>query len=143
MRETNAIEADIKKYLGKIKKELPYPARKKKEFATHMEKNIGCFLDENPNADIEAIIKEFGTPKQIIDSLISEASNSSFDTFVKKRRLVWGVIIAIIAIFAVVMIAISLAEFIENQNYREGYYVETIGYGSPTPLPSGSEVRVY
>ena len=59
---------EIKKYLKEIKLLLPAFSKEEKKFLRDLLERIEDYLDENPNATMQDIEKQFGTPMEMVKS---------------------------------------------------------------------------
>lgn len=73
---------EIKKYLKEIKLLLPAFSKEEKKFLRDLLERIEDYLDENPNATMQDIENQFGTPMEIAQSYMS-----SLDLDVLLKRL--------------------------------------------------------
>lgn len=73
---------EIKKYLKEIKLLLPAFSKEEKKFLRDLLERIEDYLDENPNATMQDIENQFGTPTEIAQSYMS-----SLDLDVLLKRL--------------------------------------------------------
>ena len=73
---------EIKKYLKEIKLLLPAFNKEEKKFLRDLMERIEDYLDENPNATMQDIENQFGTPMEIAQSYMS-----SLDLDVLLKRL--------------------------------------------------------
>ena len=73
---------EIKKYLKEIKLLLPAFNKDEKKFLRDLTERIEDYLDENPNATMQDIENQFGTPMEIAQSYMS-----SLDLDVLLKRL--------------------------------------------------------
>jgi len=135
-------DRDIKKYLHNVKKLLHCPRVQRREFLRQLEANIYSYISENEVEDMEGVIKEFGSPEDIAQGFLEESSIKTVNRSVDVKRKAYFAIIAIVLVAAISVVVIELMDFERNQQYRDGYWVDTIGYGSPPPEPENS-ARIY
>jgi len=135
-------DRDVKKYLRKVKKLLHCPRAQRREFLRQLEANIYYYISENEVEDMEGVIKEFGSPEDIAQGFLEESSIKSFSNSLKANRRTSIALISIALVTAISVVSILLANYIDRYNYRHGYYVDTIGYGPPTPPPTNTFVLI-
>ncbi len=107
-------KTEIKQYLREIKKGLP-DLNTKIAFSSLMKERIGEFLDAHPDATMEEIVGEFGTPEQILQGFEPEDYGEALK---KKRRLLLIAEIAIaILVIALMVAVVALVDASSNNNF--------------------------
>jgi len=131
-------DRDVKKYLNNVRKLLHCPRAQRREFLRQLEANIYSYISENEVENMEGVIREFGSPEDIAQSFLEECSIKAFSQSMGVKRKAYYAIVAIVFIAAVSVVVIQLIDFERNESYRNGYWVDTIGYGSPPPEPTNT-----
>lgn len=131
-------DRDVKKYLRSVKKLLHCPRTQRNEFLRQLETNIYFFISESEVEDMEEVIKEFGSPEEIAQNFLDECNSKAVSRSIRFKQMTSRLITAIVMVTAIVLVSICLIELIDNMNFRDGAFVETIGYGSPPPEPENT-----
>lgn len=108
------LKKNIRIYLKEIKKYLPYSYSTKSAFISIFKKRIYEFLEDNSLASYEDIVKEFGSPEEIICSLDSEEYENLLKT--KKKQFLWLKIISAVLAITLVISLFVLYKSSENNN---------------------------
>ncbi len=112
-------QRERKQYLKEIKRLLVCNAKQRKAFLKSFEDNIDEYLKDNPDADFSKIQKDMGTPQEIADGFLENASSSD----IKKRMafvkwIIAGVII--VTLMIVVTLVFSIVDaYYSNRAYGE------------------------
>ena len=69
------MDNSIKKYIKDCKHMFPFYGKKERTFFQHLNEGIMTYCDSQNNVDYNDIIKEFGTPKAIMESYINSCDN--------------------------------------------------------------------
>ena len=100
-------DCGVKQYIRSIRRELPCSGKKKRQFISQIRCSIMDFLQENPEADLEAVQAHFGTKQEIVEDFVrnEDASDLLRKMSIKKKVLaiIAGVMIIILAIWACVV----------------------------------------
>lgn len=131
-------DRDVKKYLRSVKKLLHCPRTQRNEFLRQLETNIYFYISENEVENMEKVKEEFGSAEEMAQSFLEECNAKTVSKSIKANRRVSVALILIALIATISVVSILLANYIDRYNYRHGYYVDTIGYGSPTPPPENT-----
>ena len=127
------LEQEINTYIREIKKGINCPRSRKKELIAEITESIHDFCSNEESVDISKIKERFGTPEEIAESVLRlhEANEVNKSLKVGKRVVIIVAIIAIVV--GLIVIGIKVINFWKNENYREGYYVETVMQSSEAP----------
>jgi len=133
MEHNGVADRDVKKYLRSVKKLLHCPRTQRNEFLRQLETNIYFFISESEVEDMEEVIKEFGSPEEIAQNFLDECNSKAVSRSIRFKQMTSRFITAIVLIAAIALVSIYLIDLIDHINYRDGYFVDTVGYGSPPP----------
>lgn len=132
-------EAAVKRYMQAVKQELHCSKAQKALFLRQMEDSIFTYISENSTASMADLTKEFGTPADIAKSFLEEADPAVIGKSLRHgRKIFWAV--AVVA--AMVISIMFFFDFADNRDYRDGFYVETIGENFSS-LPETNTIGVY
>lgn len=126
----------IKHYIKDISKQIPnnYPYRNK--ILKRINQDLQIHIQETPAASWNKILDDFGSPSEIIESLISEYSGTDIkNNLQKKKRQV--ILLCIFCILFSVFSFASLGYMYYQENYQKPYKNESqyiLKNGSTIPL---------
>lgn len=95
---------DFKKYYTSIKKNLSCSFNMKSVFIKDLDDRVSDFLEDNPNATMENIIENFGTPEEIAKSF--DKDNEYY-----KRKARYRLLIEI-ALLVLLVVAITISSIV-------------------------------
>ncbi len=109
-------EKERKKYMQEIKRNLVCNNEQRKKFLASFSDNLDEYLNDNPNADFAQLQKDLGTPEEIANTFLENASASN----VKKRMsFVKWIILGIVVALSVYIIAIIITQINFRQRLSE------------------------
>ena len=127
------LEQEIKEYIREIKKEINCSRSRKKELLTEITEGIRDFCSNEESVDISKIKQRFGTPEEIAESVLRnhEADEVNKSLKVGKRTVLVVAMIALVV--GLIALGIQLLDYWKNEDFREGYFMETITQPGETP----------
>ena len=102
---------ELNNYYKEIYKNLPCSYGIKKVFIKSFKNRFNEFIEDNPNSTIDDLKKNFGEPKEIINSF--EGQKDYYKKLAKKR-LIMIIIITIIAIIIIGVLVYTIAYLIKT-----------------------------
>ena len=120
-------DAAARRYLQAVKRELHCPAVQKALFLRQMEDSVSRYISERLTVSVAELTEEFGTPADIAKSFLEEADPTVIGKSLRHGRKIFWAVLAVAVLLAVIFTSIYLVDFMENQSYRRGHYVETVG----------------
>lgn len=115
-------EKERKKYIQEIKRNLVCNNEQRKKFLASFSDNMDEYLNDNPDADFAQLQKDLGTPEEIANAFLENASASN----VKKRMSFVKWIIASVVVIVLSVIVTLVIEIINAHIQNGGYGTETI-----------------
>lgn len=115
-------EKERKKYMQEIKRNLVCNNEQRKKFLASFSDNLDEYLNDNPNADFAQLQKDLGTPEEIANAFLENASASN----VKKRMSFVKWIIVGVAVIVLAVILTLVIEIADAHKQRTGYFTEVI-----------------
>ena len=111
----------VKVYLRKIRKMIP-SGKAKEQILEQIHQSVEAYLEENPEADWDALQSHFGTPEQISASYIEGMEPEEILGKFKKKKIIVGVVVGAV-VLAILLWAVCLVVAL-NQNDKQvnGYY---------------------
>jgi len=111
-----------KRYLKDISSLLVCSSKERKKFVKDFNNNIDEFIDANPDADIDTIKMEMGTPQEIAEEFMASASPKE----IKKRISTVRAIIIGAAIIIIIIMIFFILIFVDAHKASRGHFEETI-----------------
>ena len=115
-------EKRIKEYCRSISRELYCSPAAKKQIMAAMRENIATYLEENPDAGFEDVLKHFGTPQQIALSYIGEMDMPELVRRLNTRRSVLTVLCSALGI-CVLLLLVALVVVVVGTLISSNYFV--------------------
>lgn len=106
----------INKYLKDVNRSLTCPKAEKEFYIDKIRNGILVFIDENPDATIEDILREIGDPKTVANDLLETATSETPEKIRKRMTFRKIILIAAIIIVAIVGIVYASALIIQNRD---------------------------
>jgi len=125
-----------KEYCKQISKCLSYSSKVKKKLLPDIELSIEQFIEDNSSVSYEDIVEEFGTPQDMVKTFLETEEVSELEqSFSVKRRVVWIVALAVIAVIVIIGIYL-VVDLKMKDNFQNGRFIEVIQEDSlPEDLP--------
>ena len=80
---------NIKKYLKKVRADIPCGFRKKKQLMHAFLTSLEQYLHDNPDATDQDIVDAFGTPKEMAEMLSEKISESDIRRYQKFKKFIF------------------------------------------------------
>lgn len=111
-------DKERKKYINEIQKLLVCDLKERKKFVRDFNSNIDDFLSDNPEASIDELEKAMGTPQEIADGFISNASPKD----IKKRTSIAKIVLIAVAMVVVFIVTIYTTAWIDAYRSNRGQH---------------------
>ena len=117
---------DMKQYIKNCREVFPFFGKKEKQFFSRLKQGVLTYCDSTDLTSYEDIEKEFGTPKDIIESYIRSCENEyvlkkmQVAAFLKKTLIFFLILITLISIFELY----SIYEIMNQKIIKEEEIVE-------------------
>lgn len=117
----------INKYLKDVNRSLTCPKAEKEFYIDKIRNGILVFIDENPDATIEDILREIGDPKTVANDLLETATSETPEKI--RKRMSFRKIILIAAIIIVAIVGIVYASALLDAHFSiNGTEHESVDY---------------
>ena len=125
MKTTNQF---LKKYYKDIKHTFPVYGKNERNYLEHFQDCIQSYYEDHPDITPEKIIKEFGTPSEIISEYLANINNEYLITTIRKSSFIKKGICAIVLILLLLSICRSTISYLAYKDAQEHNiaYEETI-----------------
>lgn len=90
----SGFNAALWRYFQSIRSWLPCGYKQKQEILTQVKESIFAFLDDHPDADMTAIEKQFGSPRQIAAAYVDDMDTPALLNALRQRKRIFLAIIA-------------------------------------------------
>lgn len=114
-------EKEQKKYMQEIKRNLVCSKEQRKKFLASFSNNMDEYLNDNSDADFAQLQKDLGTPEEIANAFLENASASNVK---KQMSFVKWIIVGVAVVLSVYIIAIIVV-LIDAHKQNSGYDVIT------------------
>ena len=118
--------AGVRQYFGEIKRNIPCTGKRKRDILRNIDERVEEYLKEYPDARYADLTARFGTPDQIVFSCLEEMDAGELLQRLKIKRKIVGITAAAALAVVVLWTAVVSIMYVENKNYREGYFVEYV-----------------
>lgn len=115
-------EKERKIYMQEIKRNLVCDNKQRKKFLSSFSDNMDEYLNDNPDADFAQLQEDLGTPEEIANAFLENASASN----VKKRMSFAKWIIAGVVVIVLSVIVTLVIEIIDAHNSNNGQFTDVI-----------------
>ena len=105
----------LKRYIRRVSRALPCGRKAKKQIVSQIRSSIADYLQENPNADFEAVQLHFGAPKEIAASYIHGQDAAALLNTVQIKKKILAIVAGTMAL-VLLMWAGSVAWAIADQH---------------------------
>ena len=127
------LEQEINTYIREIKKRINCPHLRKQKLLAEITESIRDFCSQEESVDISKIMERFGTPEEIAESVLKQNEPAKVNRSLKVGKRIVIAVIVIALVVGVIVLGIQMLNYWKNENYREGYYVETVAQPGETP----------
>ena len=115
------LDTALKRYYRSIRKDLPCSYKMKKRIMQQIQESVDQFLEQNPDADFDAVQLHFGEPQTIALSYIEDQDAPELLRKMRiKRRvlaIVAGVLAAALLIWGCAVVYAVISEYHDDERY--------------------------
>lgn len=116
------LDTALKRYYRNIRKDLPCSYKMKKKIMQQIQESVDQFLEQNPDADFDAVQLHFGEPQTIALSYIEDQDAPELLRKLRiKKKIIAVVVGVIVAILVIWGIAVVWA-VIDSADTNNGYF---------------------
>lgn len=120
----NRNDRELRKYYREVGSRLTGTNSQKRLLVAQIKERVGIFLQEQPEADIDAVIRHFGTPQQIAQSYLEQMDAPELLGKLRIRKRI-VTIVAVAAIVALAMWGIAVGWAMYDAHEDAHWYYET------------------
>jgi hypothetical protein len=115
-----------KKYINNVSKLLPCSFKRRKKLAEELSVQVEDYLYENPQADYDAVVRQFGTPEDFSKAYVENNDAVIIGEQLKQKKRILLAVFVVALILAALISAVKISDCLSKERYRNGFYVETI-----------------
>ena len=130
-------DVSVIEYLRLIKLNLIGDKHKKEEFTASLKDNLSNYLAEHPQVTLDELFTEFGTPEEVSEEFAAAFRSSSLAD-AKTKSWAIKVFVAVGIFVAAVIVFCTIYNLCQHENFRNGYYVETVSESEMASSPESS-----
>lgn len=119
-------ENELKRYFKEIRRCLLCDTKLSRKFIADLAQSVDQFVEAEPEADIDAVEKHFGSPEQIAKSFFAEADINQIRKKILLRRFIIVLIIVALLLWGVVVGYSAIEAHLSNHGYGEEFIIENI-----------------
>ena len=131
---TKNLSKELKKYYHEISKLLYCSNKEKKNIIGSIKSSVECYLYENPDSNIDDIIKKFGSAKDVADEYYNNESTEEISAKMKNSSKIFMCIVIGIIVALVLYVIVIISALIDNMNSVDNYSVTYITDVSSTDI---------
>lgn len=121
----NRNDRELRKYYREVGSCLTGTDSQKRLLVAQIKEQVGTFLQEQPEADMAAIVRHFGTPQQIAQAYLEQMDTPELLGKLRIRKRI-VTIVAVAAIVALAMWGIAVGWAMYDAHDSTNGYHETI-----------------
>lgn len=84
-------------YLHKVKNLFPILGKQERQYLKGFENTVQDYADDHSILSIQDLIREFGTPQEVVDSYISQADSNYLGKKMKKNTFIKRIVLILIS----------------------------------------------
>ena len=135
----------IKEYLKELSDLLCCKKKQKQKILFDFQNRLAEFECEHPTKTLtyEQIIEQFGSPKEVADSFLSECNAAQLHNLVKHNHIKRFFIVTTCVLAFAVLLIYSIRKIYQFYWFQDGYVTETIYDGTDVPGPEEIGITNY
>lgn len=118
------LEKQLKRYFKDVRGCLLCSTKLSKKFIDDLAQSVDQFVEAQPEADIDAVKKHFGTPEEIAKSFLAETDINVIRKKIRLRRIVAGFLIAVLLIWGIAVGYSAVDSHLSVYGYGEEFIME-------------------
>lgn len=121
------LDTALKRYYRNIRKDLPCSYKMKKRIMQQIRESVDQFLEQNPDADFDAVQLHFGEPQTIALSYIEDQDAPELLRRMRIRKKVLAIVAGTMALVLAVWMVAMVWAVINEQQTTGGHVIVDIG----------------
>lgn len=119
------LDTALKRYYRSIRKDLPCSYKMKKRIMQQIQESVDQFLEQNPDADFDAVQLHFGEPQTIALSYIEDQDAPELLRKMRIRRKVIAIIAGTVALVLAIWLAAMVWAIADANQTTDGHINDT------------------
>ena len=124
------VNRNARRYLRQVRGWLPCAGKMKRQIMEEIRSSVSHYLEEEPNADYQAIVARFGSPQQIASAYVDEQDTAVLLNNLRIKRRIVAVVCCTAAACVAIWLSVALAAYVNFSICENGYAVEFIAEDS-------------
>ena len=120
------LDAALKRYYRSIRKDIPCSYKMEKKIMHQIQDSVGLFLEQNPDADFDAVQLHFGEPQTIAMSYIEDQDAPELLRKMRIKRKVIAIVVGTMALIVAIWLAVAVWGIIDANQTTDGHINDTI-----------------
>lgn len=123
------VNRNARRYLRQVRGWLPCAGKMKRQIMEEIRSSVSHYLEEEPNADYQAIVARFGSPQQIASAYVDEQDTAEILRQLRIKRRIFAAVCCTAVACVAIWLSVALAAYADAQNCTNGYGVVYIVEG--------------
>ena len=123
------VSNDAKKYCREVGKWLPCSRLQKKRILDDLRDSVAAYIDDNPDAEYQAIVERFGLPQVIAATYIEELDSRELLGNLRVKRRIVSIVSVVACLVVFIWLGITTVALISDTHQADGYYITHIDEG--------------
>lgn len=121
----NELNRELKVYFRNIDCILPYSGYRKKKYLDAFKNEVYNYIEEDPDINIDEIKKSFGTPGEIMDSILKIENSETILSLMQIKKWIKNSLILTLILITIIVSGITAVNCYENHLFNGGENVPT------------------
>lgn len=109
------------RYLKSLKKQILCPSSIRNKIISDFTENLAFFIDENPNASYEELVKHFGSPEEVSNSFLLSIDTDELTLRMEKTQKKKHIVLITCIIAILLLIGCYFIMIKDNQSTQINY----------------------
>ncbi len=115
------LDTALKRYYRSIRKDLPCSYKMKKRIMQQIQESVDQFLEQNPDADFDAVQLHFGEPQTIALSYIEDQDAPELLRKMRIKKSVLAIVACTMALIVAIWLAVAVWGIIDAKDTTNGH----------------------
>lgn len=120
------LDAALKRYYRSIRKDLPCSYKMKKRVMQQIQESVDLFLEQNPDADFEAVQSHFGEPQTIALSYIEDQDAPELLRKMRIKKKLIAIVAGVMALILTIWLVALVWAVVDTKETNDGHINDTI-----------------
>ena len=120
------VNRNARRYLRQVRGWLPCAGKMKRQIMGEIRSSVSHYLEEESNADYQAIVARFGSPQQIASAYVDEQDTAVLLNNLRIKRRIVAVVCCTAAACVAIWLSVAFAAYMYNVKAENGYAIEHI-----------------